>query len=70
MIIKFILKVPILKRLIPSLSIRILKIFNKNKGYYDIVINSSFAKLVDDDGFELIFTDNFILLLDLLIELN
>lgn len=36
MIIKFILKVPILKRLIPSLSIRILKIFNKNRGYYDI----------------------------------
>ena len=36
MIIKFILKVPILKRLIPSLGIRISKIFNNNKGYYNI----------------------------------
>ncbi len=36
MIIKFILKAPILKRLIPSLGIRIFKIFNKNRGYYNI----------------------------------
>ena len=34
---------------------RLLRNFYLNKGYYDIVINSSFAKLVDDDGFELVF---------------
>ncbi|MDC3101788.1 FkbM family methyltransferase [Candidatus Pelagibacter sp.] len=34
--IKFILKLPIFKRLIPSLGIRISKLFNKNKGYYNI----------------------------------
>tara|TARA_A100001011_G_scaffold348698_1_gene386711 strand:+ start:664 stop:1431 length:768 start_codon:yes stop_codon:yes gene_type:complete len=36
LIIKFILKAPILKRLIPSLCIRIFKLFNKNRGYYNI----------------------------------
>ena len=34
--IKFVLKAPILKRLIPSLGIRISKLINKNKGYYNI----------------------------------
>ena len=34
--IKFFLKIPLLKRLIPSLGIRILKLFNKNRGYYNI----------------------------------
>ena len=34
--IKFILKIPVFKRLIPSLGIRILKLFNKNRGYYNI----------------------------------
>ncbi len=34
--IKFILKIPVFKRLIPSLGIRILKLFNKNKGFYNI----------------------------------
>ena len=34
--IKFILKIPIFKRLIPSLGIRISKLFNKNRGYYNI----------------------------------
>ena len=34
--IKFLVSLPILKRLIPSLGIRILKLFNKNKGYYNI----------------------------------
>ena len=34
--IKSILKIPIFKRLIPSLGIRILKLFNKNRGYYNI----------------------------------
>ena len=34
--IKFILKIPVFKRLIPSLGIRILKLFNKNRGFYNI----------------------------------
>ena len=34
MLIKYLIKFPILRRLIPSLGIRILKIFRKNRGYY------------------------------------
>ena len=34
--IKFILKIPVFKRLIPSLGIRISKLFKKNRGYYNI----------------------------------
>jgi outer membrane protein insertion porin family len=34
---------------------RLLKNFYKNNGYYNVKINSSFAKLIDDNNFELIF---------------
>ena len=34
---------------------RLLKNFYKNNGYYNAVINSSFAKLIDENSFELIF---------------
>ena len=34
---------------------RLLKNFYLNKGYYDVAINSSFAKLVDTNEFELVF---------------
>ena len=34
---------------------RLLRNFYLNKGYYDVKINSSFAKLIDDRGFELVF---------------
>ena len=34
---------------------RLLKNFYKNNGYYNVKINSSFAKLIDDYNFELIF---------------
>ena len=34
---------------------RLLKNFYLNKGYYNVIINSSFAKLINDDEFELIF---------------
>ena len=34
---------------------RLLKNFYLNKGYYNVVINSSFAKIKDDQEFELIF---------------
>ena len=33
----------------------LLKNFYLNKGYYNVVINSSFAKMTDDKSFELIF---------------
>ena len=34
---------------------RLLKNFYLNKGYYDIKINSSFAKMINEEEFELIF---------------
>ncbi len=34
---------------------RLLKNFYKNNGFYNVNINSSFAKLIDDSNFELIF---------------
>ena len=34
---------------------RLLKNFYLNKGYYNVVINSSFAKLIDEDEFELVY---------------
>ena len=37
---------------------RLLNNFYLNKGYYDVKINSSFAKLVNDNQFELIFYFN------------
>jgi len=38
-----------------SLDTRLLKNYYLNKGYYKVKINTSFAKLIDDDAFELIF---------------
>ena len=37
---------------------RLLKNFYLNKGYYNVIINSSFAKITDDQEFELIFNIN------------
>ena len=37
---------------------RLLKNFYLNKGYYDVEINSSFAKLIDQESFELVYTIN------------
>ena len=37
---------------------RLLKNFYKNSGYYNAVIKSSFAKLIDENNFELIFNIN------------
>ncbi len=37
---------------------RLLKNFYLNKGYYNVVINSSFAKITDNQEFELIFNIN------------
>ena len=38
--------------------IKLLRNFYLNEGYYDVLINSSFAKLVDDKKFELIYNIN------------
>ena len=38
-----------------SIDNRLLKNFYLNKGYYFAQINSSFAKVIDDESFELIF---------------
>ena len=37
---------------------RLLKNFYRNNGYYNVKINSSFGKLLDDNNFELIFNIN------------
>ena len=40
---------------------RLLRNFYLNNGYYDVKINSSFAKMINEDNFELIFNiDNFL----------
>ena len=41
-----------------NFDVQLLKNFYLNKGYYNVVINSSFAKKFDDDNFELIFNIN------------
>ena len=37
---------------------RLLKNFYKNNGFYNVIINSSFAKLINENEFELIFNIN------------
>ena len=41
-----------------KLDTRLLRNFYLNKGYYNVKINSSFAKLISDDEFELIYNIN------------
>ena len=41
-----------------SLDERLLKNFYLNNGFYDVKVNTSFAKLINDDEFELIFNIN------------
>ena len=41
-----------------NLDRRLLRNFYRNKGYYNVEINTSFAKLIDDKDFELIFNIN------------
>jgi outer membrane protein insertion porin family len=55
---KFISGKKFLNENLTALDTRLLKNFYLNKGYFDININSSFAKLVDDNNFELIFNIN------------
>ena len=55
---KFISGKKYLKENIISIDNRLLKNFYLNKGYYNVEINSSFAKVIDDKYFELIFNIN------------
>ena len=55
---KFISGRKYLKEETVSLDKRLLKNFYLNKGFYDVVINSSFAKLDNKNNFELIFNIN------------
>ena len=52
---KFISGRKFLNQNIVSLDERLLSNFYKNNGYYNVKINSSFAKLISDNSFELIF---------------
>ena len=55
---KFVSGKKYLNEKIISLDTRLLKNFYRNKGYYDAQINSSFAKLINDSDFEVIFNIN------------
>ncbi len=55
---KFISGTKYLNQSLISFDQRLLKNFYLNKGYYNVKINSSFAKLINDDEFELVFNIN------------
>ena len=55
---KFISGKKFLNENIIELDKRLLKNFYLNKGYHDVQINSSFAKMVEDNNFELIYNIN------------
>ncbi len=55
---KFISSRKFLNEEIINLDKRLLKIFYLNKGYYNVKINSSFAKLINENEFELIYNIN------------
>ena len=52
---KFVTSKKFVNERIISLDKRLLKNFYLNRGYYDVVINASFAKLIDQTEFELIY---------------
>ncbi len=52
---KFISNKKFLNEEIINIDQRLLKNYYLNKGYYNVIINTSFAKLVNDEDFELIF---------------
>ncbi len=55
---KFITGKKFLNESLIELDLRLLKNFYLNKGYYNVQIDSSFAKLIDSNSFELIFNIN------------
>ena len=52
---KFISGKKYLQEQLTEIDKRLLKNFYLNKGFYNIKINTSFAKLINDDEFEIIF---------------
>ena len=52
-------KLPILKRLIPSLAIRILKLIGKNRGYYSIRGINMYLDFLDPIDREIILFNEF-----------
>ena len=59
MIFRKLLKLPILKRLIPSVLIRLLKILKKNRGYFKIKNTKMFLDFLDPIDRELILHNEF-----------
>ena len=57
--IKFILKIPVLKRLVPSLGIRILKFLNRNRGYYNIKNIQFYLDFLDPVDRQIILNKNY-----------
>ena len=57
--IKFLVKLPILKRLIPSLGIRLLSILKKNRGYFKINNIKMFLDFLDPIDRQIILTDEY-----------
>lgn len=55
----YLIKFPILKRLIPSLSLRILKFFNKNRGFFRVKNLELFLDFLDPIDREIILSQNF-----------
>ncbi len=55
---KFISNKKFLNQELNQIDNRLLKNFYLNKGYYNVTINTSFAKLINEDEFELIFNIN------------
>jgi FkbM family methyltransferase len=53
------IKLPILKRLIPSISLRLLKIFNKNRGYFKVNDFEMFLDFLDPIDREIILSQEF-----------
>ena len=59
MIFRKLLKLPILKRLVPSVLIRLLKILKKNRGYFKIKNTKMFLDFLDPIDRELILHNEF-----------
>ena len=57
--IKFLVKLPILKRLIPSLGIRLLSILKKNRGYFEINNVKMFLDFLDPIDRQIILTEEY-----------
>ena len=52
---KFISNKKFLNKDLNDLDTRLIKNYYLNQGYYNVIVNTSFAKLIDDESFELIF---------------